>query len=81
MILRTEAQQAIVQSITRARSMLMSMPNSLAPRLAFLRDPEKVRAMIQKQIESALKELADVTWNQFDCPKCKKTTTAKEVAG
>lgn len=57
-----EVQEHNQRAILAARSRLLAIGPKLAPRLPAIKDPAKVREMIDREVYDALKELASGKW-------------------
>jgi len=51
-------ESALTLGITNARTRLLGLPTKLAPQVAAMRGPAKVRALLDKEIREALNELS-----------------------
>ena len=60
LISSADVKQAMVAAVTATRSRLLSLPTSLAPRLASVSDPASIESVIKGEVYSALRELS--TW-------------------
>ena len=71
--------RTVTHSAMKLTSRLFALPNSLAPQLAFLSDPDAIQKKLQEAIYGVIDDWKADDWHDYDftCPKCGTTEKVK----